>query len=767
MRKTIIVLLLLTSRAWAQQPDLSQYVNPLIGTQKMGHTYPGATVPFGSVQLSPDTDTIAMFTNGKYNPDMYKYCAGYNYDDKTIVGFSHTHFSGTGHSDLGDFLIMPTTGALQLNPGTKDHPENGFRSVFSHSTEVAKPDYYKVRLEDDNILAELTTTTRVGFHKYTFPKSDSAHIILDLMHGIYNYDDKNTWTFLRIENDTLVTGYRQTAGWARTRTVYFALSFSKPFTSYGNKNFKNPQYSGFWRRFNQSRNFPEIAGEQIRAYFDFKTNEGEAIMLKFALSPVSTANALENLRTETPGWNFEEVYQKGKAQWNSELSKIAITTKDPNEKINFYTAMYHAFISPTVYMDVNGSYKGLDQNVHQADGFTNYTTFSLWDTYRALHPLFTIVQPKRNNDMIRSMLAHYDQSAEGMLPIWSHYANENWCMSGYHSVAVIADAIIKGDTGINARKALDACVQTAHKGFYDGLDYYMKLGYVPEDKKGGTSVSTTLEFAFDDWCIAQLAKKLGDEKVYEEFNKRSQNWRNVYDNSIGFMRPRLSDGSFRKNFDVLSTNNQGFIEGNAWNFSLFVPQDPKGLIQSMGGNRRFVPHLDSLFTMHLPDHFFEETEDITREGIIGGYVHGNEPSHHVAYLYNYTDQPWKTQERIRMILKKQYGATPDGLGGNDDCGQMSAWYIFSSIGFYPVTPGSGEYQLGSPAVDKAVIQLENGKSFTIEARNQSDKNVYVQKVVLNGVELNRLYITQQDILKGGTLQFFMGSKPNKKRLPNS
>jgi predicted alpha-1,2-mannosidase len=765
MRKTLIIFLLLTGRAWAQQPDLTQYVNPLIGTQKMGHTYPGATVPFGSVQLSPDTDTIAMFTNGKYNPDMYKYCAGYNYDDKTIVGFSHTHFSGTGHSDLGDFLIMPTTGALQLNPGTKDHPENGFRSVFSHSTEVARPDYYKVRLEDDNILAELTTTTRVGFHKYTFPKSDSAHIILDLMHGIYNYDDKNTWTFLRVENDTLVTGYRQTAGWARTRTVYFALSFSKPFTSYGNKNFKNPQYSGFWRRLNQSRNFPEIAGEQIRAYFDFKTNEGESIMLKFALSPVSTANALENLRTETPGWNFDEVYQKGKQQWNSELNKIAITTKDANEKVNFYTAMYHAFISPTVYMDVNGSYKGLDQNVHQADGFINYTTFSLWDTYRALHPLFTIVQPKRNNDMIRSMLAHYDQSAEGMLPIWSHYANENWCMSGYHSVAVIADAIIKGDTGINARKALEACVQTAHKGFYDGLDYYMKLGYVPEDKKGGTSVSTTLEYAFDDWCIAQLAKKLGDEKVYEEFNQRSQNWRNVYDNSIGFMRPRLSDGSFRKNFDVLSTNNQGFIEGNAWNFSLFVPQDPKGLIQSMGGNKKFVPHLDSLFTMHLPDHFFEETEDITREGIIGGYVHGNEPSHHVAYLYNYTDQPWKTQERIRMILKKQYGATPDGLGGNDDCGQMSAWYIFSSMGFYPVTPASGEYQLGSPAVDKAVIELENGKSFTIDARNQSDKNVYVQKAILNDVELKRLYITQEDILKGGTLQFIMGPKPNKKRLP--
>lgn len=749
-------------KGMAQKADLIQYVNPLIGTEKMGHTYPGATVPFGAVQLSPDTDTVPYAVNGKYNPDVYKYCAGYQYNDPTIVGFSHTHFSGTGHSDLGDFLIMPTVGDLQLNPGTASEPERGYRSRFSHTTEVAEPDYYKVLLDDDHIKAELTTTTRVGFHRYTFPKSANVHIILDLVHGIYNYDDKNVWTFLRVENDTLITGFRQTNGWARTRTVYFAMTFSKPFVAYGNKDFtaKTP-YRGFWRRFDQSHNFPEIAGKQIRAWFDFATEEGEAIEIKFALSPVSTANALENLRREIPHWDFEAIKKQGQEQWNKELSKVMVQMIDKDEMVNFYTALYHAFLSPTVYMDVNGDYKGLDQDVHKATGFTNYTTFSLWDTYRALHPLFNIVQPKRNRDMIQSMLAHHSQSAEHMLPIWSHYANENWCMSGYHSVSVIADAVIKGNVSFDANKALDACVQTARAGYYDALDAYMKLGYVPEDKKNGTSVSATLEFAYDDWCIAQLAKKLNRKDIYEEFSKRSQNWRNVYDASIGYMRPRMSDGSFRKDFDVLSTNNQGFIEGNAWNFSLFVPHDPVAMIKAMGGNSRFVPHLDSLFTMQLPDKFFEETEDITREGIIGNYVHGNEPSHHVAYLYNFTDQPWKTQERIRMILKKQYKPTPDGLGGNDDCGQMSAWYIFSSLGFYPVAPGSDQYQLGSPAVKEATLKLENRKTFTIRTINQSDANVYIEKVLLNGKELKRTYLTHAEIISGGALIFYLGEKPNK------
>ena len=765
MRKIILVFLLLGSfLAFSQNKSAGnfiQYVNPIIGTAKMGHTYPGATVPFGMVQLSPDTDTIPYAVNGKYNGDVYKYCAGYQYDDPTIVGFSHTHFSGTGHSDLGDFLIMPTTGKLQLNPGIETKPESGYRSAFSHKNEVAEPAYYKVKLDDHNILAELTASNRVGFHQYTFPKSDESHIILDLMAGIYNYEDKNTWTFLRIENDTLVTGYRQTNGWARTHTVYFAMSFSKPFYQYGNKDYSKPQvYRGFWRKFDQSKNFPEFAGRQFKAYFDFKTEAGEKIKIKFALSPVSTEGALNNMQAEIPHWDFEKAKRDGQAIWNKELNKIAVKAIDEKGLVNFYTSMYHTFLGPTTYMDVDGSYRGLDQNNHQAENFTNYTSFSLWDTYRALHPFFNLIQPRRNADMIQSMLAHYNQSVHKMLPVWSHYANENWCMIGYHSVPVIADAVIKGNAPFDANKALEACVQTARTKYYDGIEYYLQLGYVPEDKNS-SSVSKTLEYAYDDWCIAQMAKKLNRMDIYEEFIKRSNNYKNVWDASIGFMRPKLSNGTFKKEFDVLSTHNQGYIEGNAWNYSLYVPQYPTEMIALMGGNKRFVPHLDSLFTMELPDKFFAETEDISREGIIGNYVHGNEPAHHAAYLYNWTDQPWKTQERIRMILKKMYNPTPDGLGGNDDCGQMSAWYLFSSLGFYPVAPGSEQYALGSPAIKEAALRLENGKTFSIETKNQADKNVYVQKVILNGKELTTPFLLHSDIMKGGKITFYMSGKPNK------
>ncbi|MET3112479.1 putative alpha-1,2-mannosidase [Pedobacter sp. CG_S7] len=739
-----------------------QYVKPIIGTAKMGHTFPGATVPFGAVQLSPDTDTLSYELNGKYNKDMYKYCAGYQYTDKTIVGFSHTHFSGTGHSDLGDFLIMPTTGKLQLNPGTADQPQNGYRSAFSHQNEVVEANYYKVKLDDHNITAELTTSPRVGFHQYTFPKSDESHIVLDLMSGIYNYDDKNVWTFVRVVNDTLITGYRQTSGWARTRTVYFAMTFSRPFISYGQKNYDEQQvYKGFWRKFDETKNFPEMAGRKIRAYFDFKTEAGEKVKIKFALSPVSQKNALENLRTEIPGWDFEKVKRDGQQAWNKELSKIAVNTLNENDKINFYTSMYHTFINPTLYADVNGEYKGLDQDTHNAEGFNNYTTFSLWDTYRALHPFFNLIQPTRNADMVSSMLAHYDQSTLKMLPIWSHYANDNWCMSGYHSVSVVADAIIKGNYKGDAEAALAACVATAKHRSYEGIGEYMDKGYISAEANG-TSVSNTMEYAYDDWCIAQLAKKLGKTDLYNEFIKRSENWRNVYDKQSGFMRPRLKDGSFRKDFDVLSTHGQGFIEGNAWNYSLYVPHQPAEMIALRGGKQRFATHLDSLFTMYLPDEFFAETEDITREGIIGNYVHGNEPAHHAAYLYNYTNTPWKTQERVRMILKKMYGPTADGLGGNDDCGQMSAWYIFSALGFYPMAPGSVNYELGSPAVINATMNLENGKTFTVKTKNQSDKNVFVGKVMLNGKMLDRKYITHQEITAGGEIQFFMSAKPNKK-----
>ncbi|MEQ1921533.1 MAG: GH92 family glycosyl hydrolase [Pyrinomonadaceae bacterium] len=780
MKKLIALVTLLSFNigVFAQGSDnYVQYVNPLIGTQKMGHTYPGATVPFGSVQLSPDTDQQPHNIGGKYNKDTYKYCAGYQYDDREIVGFSHTHFSGTGHSDLGDFLVMPTVGPLQLEPGKKGDPKSGFRSAFSHEDEIAEPGYYRALLADDNIVAEMTATTRVGFHQYTFPaglKGDDGHIVLDLMHGIYDYADKNVWTFARVEGDRRIVGYRQTNGWARTRTVYFAMEFSKPFTSYGYKEFGKQDYKGFWRKFDQTKNFPEMAGKQLRAHFDFKTTPYEKVKVKFAISPVSTEGAVANMQDEIPHWDFERTKREAQASWNKELSKIAVTTLDKGEMTNFYTAMYHAFLAPTVYMDADGRYKGIDQNVHTAQSpgfsrqppkggtpnFTNYTTFSLWDTYRALHPFLNIIQPARNRDMIRSMQAHYDQSVHKMLPVWSHYANENWCMIGYHSVSVIADAIVSGNlAGPEAMRALEASVQTAKTRYYDGLEYYIDRGYVPEDKNS-SSVSKTLEYAYDDWAIAQAAKKLKREDIYDYFMERADNWRNVYDAKSGFMRPKMSDGKFREKFDVLSTHDQGFIEGNAWNYSLYVPQEPSQLIEVMGGKAKFTKYLDTLFTMDLPDKYFAETEDVTREGIIGGYVHGNEPAHHAAYLYNWTDEPWKTQERVRMILKHQYKPTPDGLGGNDDCGQMSAWYLFSALGFYPVAPGSGQYSLGSPVVKTAVISLENGKKLAIEARNQSDKNIYVDSVSLNGRKIDRKHLTFAEINGGGKLIFNMSDKPS-------
>ena len=761
MKKLIAALLIFpgfyASAQTAKHENLVQYVRPIIGTQRMGHVYPGATVPFGMVQLSPETDTVSYELNGKYNPDVYKYCAGYQYDDKTIVGFSHTHFSGTGHSDLGDFLIMPTVGTLKLNPGTADKSGSGYRSAFSHANEVSEANYYKVKLDESNITAEMTTSARVGFHQYTFPKTDHAHIVLDLMAGIYNYPDKTVWTYVKILNDSTLIGYRETNGWARTRTLYFAMAFSKKFKAYGFKKYdKREVYGGFWGKFNQSKNFPEIAGKQIRAYFDFNTEANEKIKIKMALSPVSMDGAMANMQSEVPGWDFDKVKQDGQALWETELDKI-IVTGSAERKQDFYTAMYHTMINPTLYMDVDGQYKGLDQTVHKADGFTNYTTFSLWDTYRALHPLFNIIEPQRNADMIKSMLMHYDQSPEHMLPVWSNSGNENWCMSGYHSVSVLADAVVKGNAPFDANEALQAVVTTARHRNYEGIGDYIDKGYIP-DEKTGVSVSNTLEYAYDDWAIAQMAKKLGQTDIYNEFIKRSENWKNVYDPAVGFMRPKLANGTFRAKFDPLSTLNEGFIEGNSWNYTLFAPQDPEGLIKIMGGNKRFVRYLDSLFTMNLPDKYFAETEDITRDGIIGNYVHGNEPSHHVAYLYNWTDKPWKTQERIRMILNRMYKPTPDGLGGNDDTGQMSAWYIFSTLGFYPVAPGSPEYAIGSPAINNAIIQVGGGKTFTIAVKNQSEKNVYVQKITLNGKPLAGLSINHADIMNGGEMVFYMGSK---------
>lgn len=740
--------------------DFTQYVNPMIGTSKMGHVFPGATAPFGMVQLSPQTNFEVMHNaDGSYNKETYEYCAGYQYRDSTIIGFAHTNFSGTGHSDLGDFLVMPTTGKLELEPFKNENGDKGFYSTFSHDSEEASPGYYKVDLESYKIKAEHTASERVGFHQYTFSNAEEAHIILDLVYNVYHYDNKNVWTFIRVENDSLITGYRQTKGWARTRKVFFAMQFSKPFKSYGHKKYDEIKYNGFYRRFNEFENFPEMAGKDIRAYFNFDIGEGEKIKIKFALSPVSSAGALNNLETEIPHWDFNKTLEETKAKWNKELSKIQVKTLTEDDMTTFYTAMYHTNLSPILYEDVDGKYRGLDQNIYQSEGFINYTVFSLWDTYRALHPLYNITQPERNNDMIKSMLAHQEQSVHGMLPIWSHYANENWCMIGYHATSVFADAIAKNVGDFDYKRALEASRNTANVRYFEGIGDYIDYKYIPDDRNN-YSVSKTLEYAYNDWCIAQIAKKVDSASVVDEYMKRSEYYNNVYDPKIGYMRPKLADGTFRKKFDPMDTHGQGFIEGNAWNYGLYVPQNIDKMIEMMGGKERFSKHLDSLFTIDIEEKYIAKNEDITRDGIIGNYVHGNEPGHHIPYLYNWTGHPQKTQKRVRMIMSAMYDPTVEGLCGNDDAGQMSAWYIFSSLGFYPVTPGSPEYALGSPSVKEAILLLNNGKTLTITANNQSAENVYVQSVSINGKVLEGSTLSHQDVMNGGEIIFEMTNVSN-------
>ncbi len=749
--KTTVV----TKEASSSLADLTSYVNPHIGTKNMGHTYPGATVPFGMVQATPLTNYEALFEDGQYNPDTYRYCSGYQYEDSLIYGFCHTSFSGTGHSDLGDIVLMPTTGPQNLNPKTNGQ-ETGFASSFKHENELASPGYYAVSLDDYNVDVQITTTERTAYHLYDFHSADTAHVLLDLVSNIYDYDEKNVWTFLRVENDTLVTGYRQTKGWARTRFVYFALSFSEPISSYGHEKYDKPNYNGFYRRFDENSNFPEMAGEDIRAWFDFDLNDKQ-LGVKVALSSVSTAGALLNLQTELPHWNFEETKAHAAELWNRELNKIQVEMVDEADLTTFYTALYHTMLSPIIYEDVDGKYRGLDQNIHESDGFTNYTIFSLWDTYRALHPLNNLIQPDRNNHMIHSMLAHYDQSAHDMLPIWSHYANENWCMIGYHATSVIADAMVKNVGDFDRQHALEACLNTSTTKYFDGIGEYMELGYVPEDVSG-SSVSKTLEFAYNDWCIAQIAHALGDTHTETDYLRRAQSYVNCYDPKVGFMRPKLADGSWKTPFDPMDTHGQGFIEGNAWNYGLYVPHDIDNMIQMMGGKEQFASHLDSLFTMEIADEYIAQNEDITRDGIIGNYVHGNEPGHHIPYLYNWTGHPEKTQERVRMIMDSMYGPYEDGLCGNDDAGQMSAWYVLSALGFYDVAPGSPYYAVGSPLVKSARIQMSNGKYLNIKVINQAPDNVCIKALFWNDELITNWSLDHRELAQGGELSFEMSGK---------
>ncbi len=764
MQKHIAFLLALSSLALtitAQTPRAkTDFVNPMIGTEGMGHTFPGACAPFGIVQLSPETDTIPHNVDGHYQSKVYDYCAGYQHTDNTIVGFSHTHLSGTGHSDLGDILVMPQTGKLQLNPGTKDNPDGGYRQRFSHDTEQARAGYYEVTLADNGVRAQLTATPRVGVHRYTFPEgTDTQRLIIDLLHGIYNYDGKVLWSSLRVENDTLLTGYRITDGWARSNYTYFAISFSKPIKNYGYRDRKKELYGGFWGKFDRYNNFPDIAGRSVVAYFEFPTQE-RALEMKVALSAVSTEGAKKNLEAEAAGYSFDDIACNTRNAWERELATIDCEGSD-DQKTMLYTSLYHTMINPSIYMDVDRRYRGLDGNIHVAKGFNNYTVFSIWDTYRAEHPLLGLLKPSRNTDMIQSMIKHQQQNIVGMLPVWSLMGNEGWCMTGYHAVSVLSDALAKG-ANVDGAEALQAMVATANNTYFPSISDYRRFGYALYDKDG-TAASNTLEYAYDDWTIYHAAQQLKRDDIAIQFRTRAQNYKNVYDPAIGFASPRKRDGSFKTDLDPYQTYGEGFIEGNSWNFSFHVPHDVRGLIQCMGGEQQFVQKLDQLFGMNLPEKYYADNEDITAECLVGGYVHGNEPSHHVPYLYAWTSQPWKTQQWLRTIMNKMYRNHIRGLGGNDDCGQMSAWYIFSAMGFYPVCPGSDQYVLGAPYMPYMKVTLENGRTIEIRAPKVSDKNRYVQSVRLNGKPYSKLYITHGQLTQGCVLEFEMSAKPNKKR----
>lgn len=784
MKKISLFLICLTANLLLMaQNNYTQYVNPIIGTNGMGHTFPGACYPFGAIQLSPDTDTIPHNINGKYQPRAYDYCAGYQYRDKTIVGFSHTHFSGTGHSDMGDILVMPFSGDVQLHPGTADNPDAGYRSRFRHETEKCTPGYYEVLLDDDNILAQLTVTEHCGIHKYTYANKDDQKLILDLNHAIYNYDGKVLWASLRMENPYTLTGYRITNGWARENYVYFAIHFNKPVKNYGYQDFGKQDYNGFWRRFDLNHNFPEMAGRKVVAWFEFETENNPVLEMQVSLSPVSTLGARKNLMAETiVGTTFIEFSDKDKEDndllrevffeetrmlaqnaWNKQLGMFE-ANGTPDQLAMFYTSLYHTMINPSVYQDVDGQYRGVDHNIHPNDsGSVNYTVFSLWDTYRAEHPLLNIIDPKRAADMVTSMLHHAEQSVHRILPVWSHAGNENWCMIGYHGVSPVADAYLHNPAFVGTPDlAVGPMIHSANCDYYDHTDLYKKLGYVPYNKSAvGTSI--TLENAYEDWVIYHYMKEteFPFPNQLETFRERALNYKNVFNPETGFAQARYENGSWKTPADLLSTSNEGFIEGNSWNYSFYVPHDVNGLIQIMGGDQTFIARLDELFEMFVPDKFFAETEDVTREGMLGGYVHGNEPSHHIPYLYMWTSQPWKTQYRVREVMNKMYKNNIDGLCGNDDCGQMSAWYIFSALGFYPVCPASGQYVFGAPYMPENKLTLQNGNTLMVKAPKVSDKNCYVQSVKLNGKEVHRCYITYDEIMAGGTLEFVMGSKPNK------
>jgi len=740
-----IILFCCSQDALSEKTRLSDYVRPFVGTEGEGNTFPGPSAPFGMVQLSPDTDKTNWLT-----------ASGYEYSDPTILGFSMTHLSGTGIPDLGDFLFIPQIGKPTFVSGMKDHPEEGYQSTFSHADEVATVGYYKVKLQKSGVTTELTAGERAGILRFTFPASEEASILTDLNHVLNGGRWRVAQAHVRIEDNSTVTGFHLVNGWAKERYLYFAARYSRPFDEGQIIRDGVPvSYDSYKHYRFRSRN--EASGTNLQFLAKYgKTAAAEVIQVKVAVSAVSAANALQNLDAEIPDWDFEKLREATRTKWDKELARLQIEGTQ-RQRETFYTSLYHAFLAPNVYEDSNREYRGFDQNIHRAKGFTKYAVFSLWDTYRAEHPLLALIQAQRDSDMINSMLDHYDLSTDHLLPMWELQGNETWCMIGYHAVPVIVDGFLKGVPGIDAKHAYEAIKTTAMSPDYDGLAAYRKLGYVPCDEEN-ESLSKTLEYAYDDWTIAQMAKALGKQDDYEYFMKRSKCYQAIYDPSIGWMRPKDSNGKWRENFlaDRFGPDiNSDVTEGTSSQYSWYVPHDVPGLIELMGGKNKFLARLDSLFTNNIAS---KDLSPNDQRGCIGDYWHGNEPSHHIIYLYCYAGQPWKAAERLHQVVTKQYGSDPGSLCGNDDCGQMSAWYLFTCMGFYPVNPGSNEYVLGAPQIPKAAMHLSNGRKFTMIAENLSDQNIYVQAVKLNGKDHPSVFLSQQDLAQGGTITFTMGAK---------
>lgn len=707
--------------------NLYNQVDPYIGSGGHGHVFVGASVPFGAVQVGPN--------------NIYKgwdWCSGYHYSDSIIIGFSQTHLNGTGCGDMGDILIMPYTGKIRIKRGEQNDILGGYASYFKHENEKVDPAFYSVLL-DNGINVNLTATAHTGFHKYQFPADKEAHVMIDLLEGV---GDKADSTYMCLVDAYTIKGYRFSIGWSPRHKVFFVAKTNYPII-----------------KLNLFNNGIAVTGKEaygkIKGVLSFDKTSKE-ILIKVGISSVSTINAAENIQTEIPEWDFEAIAAKGKSLWEKELSSITIETNNTIQKQIFYTSLYHTAIAPTLYSDVNGEFRGHDDKVYRKVKHVNYSTLSLWDTYRTLNPLFTIIQPNKVSDIVNSMLSIYDQ--QGYLPIWPLAGAETHCMPGYSSIEVITDAYLKGFTGFDAERAFAACKSTSTSAKFQGIPEIMEKGFAPADKMY-QSLSKAMEYAVADWGIAQMAKKMGKQADYDNYSKRADYFKNYFDKNISFIRAKMNDGTWRTPYDPLRADHtiSDFTEGNGWQYTFFAPQNPEGLIELFGGDKSFVQKLDQFF-ITSGDLGKNASPDIS--GLIGQYAHGNEPSHHIAYLYAFAGEQWKTAQKVRFIMNEFYTNKKDGIIGNEDCGQMSAWYILSSLGFYQVNPMNGLFVFGSPLFDKAMIKLPENKLFTIVAENNSNENIYIQKVELNGKAYSKSYILYKDIMNGGILKFYMGAKPN-------